>query len=148
MAAPLVRTGSHAPAVSGNTTVSWPMVVHEHDADMAEMLELEGQLLFQAGRAGFGPARSFMVAVTKRWAISSEASTSTRLAMRVLRIEMAPARIAAIRLFGSYRYEKLGPNRPAIPKLLQHAVKVSTAPSAPPDHALHARSYASSFLFS
>ena len=39
--------------------------------------------------------------------------------------------------------QQLCSNCAVIPKLLQHAVKVSTAPSAPPDHALHARSYAS-----
>ena len=66
-----------------------------------------------------------MVASTKRWATSSDASISTRVAVRVLRIDTDTATTAARRLINAYRHEKLGADRPVVPEFLQHASSVS-----------------------
>ena len=90
--------------------------------------------------------RSLMVASTKRWATSREASISTLVAVRVLRIEMPPATKRGKKIDRCHGEEKLSSDGPVIPKLLQHDVKVSRAPKPPHDHArrwhtlMHARS--------
>ena len=115
-----------APAAGcGDTTVSWPF-------GSMNMMRTWRRCLSWSGNSSSSSeslpcaARSFMVAATKRWATSSEASISTLVAVRVLRIETAPASSAARRLIDPHSHEQLRADRPLVPKLLQHASIVST----------------------
>ena len=122
-------------------------LVHEHDADMAEMLELERQFLIKLANLSL---RSEIF----------DRSLDETLGNLERGFDLDPRCRTGIEdrdraghqggkeIDQSDGDQQLCSNCAVIPKLLQHAVKVSTAASAPPDHALHARSYAahSSFL--
>ena len=94
--------------------------VHEQDTDVAEMLQLQRQLILAAESLLPCASRSLTVAATKRWATSSEASISTRVAVLVLRIDTETASKRGEEVDQAHRNKKLGADRPIVPKLLQH----------------------------
>ena len=67
-----------------------------------------------------------MVALTKRWATSSDASISTRVAVRVLRIETDTGHDGGEKVDQPYRHKKLGADRPIVPEFLQHLIQSPT----------------------
>ena len=107
--------------------------VHEHDADVAEMLELQRQLLIELAQA---PLRGEVL----------HGGGDEALRHFERGFDLDPGGRAGIEdrdgagndgrkeIDHSHGDEKLGPYRPIIPKLLQHAAIVSTTRCVLPQH--------------